>query len=66
MDEVVLELVFSDFFPAFPLLIISPLIPAHLSPPPEMCDSFDQAVYYHILSFKSNASSLTYTWLATE
>jgi hypothetical protein len=29
--------------------IIVPLLHAHLSPPPEMCDRPDQAARYHIL-----------------
>jgi hypothetical protein len=44
----------------FALITIRPLLHTHLSPPPDMCSSSDQAAYYHILSFfKFGASSVS-------
>jgi hypothetical protein len=58
---------FSPSSLVFPLLvIISPLLHTHLSPPHKVCNSADQAAHYHTLGTKLGASSLTVTWLVLE
>jgi hypothetical protein len=42
-------LIWLSFFGLPPLILIPPLLHTHLSPPPEVCDSPDQAAHYHIL-----------------
>jgi hypothetical protein len=44
LEQVFLRVSFS----AFLLIVIKPLLHAHLSPLPDMCDSPDQAAHYHI------------------
>jgi hypothetical protein len=58
MDEVALELFFSQFFCFPPLITILPLLHTHLPPPHEVCDSPDQAAQYHTLGTKLGASPL--------
>jgi hypothetical protein len=50
---------FSPSSSVFPVNIIPPLLHIHLSPPHEVCDSSDQAVHYHPLGPKLEASFLT-------
>jgi hypothetical protein len=50
VDKVSLEQIFLLSFVGFPLLsIIPPLAHTHVSPPPEVWDSPEQAAHYHIL-----------------
>jgi hypothetical protein len=48
-----------EFFGFLLLVRIPPLLHNHLSPPHDVCDSPDQAAYYHALGPKLVASSLT-------
>lgn len=49
----------SEFFD-FALLIISPLLHGHLSPPHEVCDNPDQAEHFHTLCPNFIISTLTW------
>jgi hypothetical protein len=52
----------SSFF--FPLLIINlPLLHIHSSPPPEVCDSSDQAAHYQIYCIGGFAFNPVFGWL---
>jgi hypothetical protein len=59
VDKVALGQVFLRVIRFSPASIIPPLPHIHLSPPHEVCDSSDQAAYYHHLCPKSGASFLT-------
>jgi hypothetical protein len=59
VDKVALVQVFLRVIRVSPVNIIPPLPHIHLSPPHEVCDSFDQAAHYHHLGPKLGASFLT-------
>jgi hypothetical protein len=51
------QFLFLSFFGFPPPIIIPPLLHNHVSPPPELCDSRDQAAQYHILGLYVRAST---------
>jgi hypothetical protein len=58
VDEVALEQFSLQFRRFFLLIIMLASLRSHLSSPHEVCDSPDQAAYYHILGSKLEDSSL--------
>jgi hypothetical protein len=59
VDKVALAQVFLRVLQFCPASIIPPLLHTHMSPPHEVCDSSDQAAYYHHVGPKLGASFLT-------
>jgi hypothetical protein len=66
VDEIALELAFSEFFCFPPLIITQLLIHNHLSPPREVFDSRNQAAHYQTLGPKLQRfisdSALVWSW----
>jgi hypothetical protein len=60
VDKVALGQGFLRVLPFSLVIILSPLLHTHLSPPHEVCGSPDHAAHYHTVCPKLGSSSLTW------